>query len=160
MVIRTDKENPEQSGFFIFRGKVRMRNGITLRFEGGKNKHTGEKWFYDTIFTYDDEKQAIDLSDGDCDSSAGDLEEWCFVKYKDIPAVIKLFGSLFGNFNGGFTAEQQKFHDGIENPDVREVFPYMLEYCTKHGGSMDSFMNLLKENGIEYEYSAYRSSGL
>lgn len=54
-----------------------MDKSFVLRKTKGANNDT--IWFYDTIFTIHEETQEIDLSEGDCDSSAGDLEEWGFV---------------------------------------------------------------------------------
>ena len=66
-----------------------MDKSFVLRKTKGANNDT--IWFYDTIFTIHEETQEIDLSEGDCDSSAGDLEEWDFVSFENISKVNSLF---------------------------------------------------------------------
>ena len=124
---------------------------ITLR------RESHPKGCYDTEFSYEDYKETFTLSDADLDSGAGDLEEWCVVKYSKIPAVIKLLNSKYGSFTGTYTENQKKFFDDIKNKEVKDSFPYILNYCENHNGSMLSFEKLLDENNIDYSHSAYRS---
>ena len=135
-----------------------MYNSIRLRIERGSNQNTN--WFYDTIFTDHPLEMKIDLSDGDCDSKAGDLEEWVFVAYKHIPEVNKLFESKYPDAKDfDFSDEQQSFYNEIQNPDVKQLFKFLCIYCTQDHGSMSSFQKLLDANKIENEYSCYRDSG-
>ena len=135
-----------------------MDHSIRLRIERGSNENTN--WFYDTIFSDNPLEQKINLSDGDCDSNAGDLEEWVFVTYEHIPEVNKLFESKYPDakdFN--FSDEQQRFYNEIKNQNVKQLFRFLCIYCTQDHGNMSSFGKLLEENKIENEYSCYRDSG-
>lgn len=124
---------------------------ITLR----REKHPNG--CYDTEFSYQDYNNTFTLSDGDLDSGAGDLEEWCVVDYSEIPNVIKLLDSKFGLSDDDYTDEQKEYFDNIKNEDVKKLFPYIVGYCEKHNGSMSNFEDLLKENSIVFSHSAYRS---
>lgn len=129
-----------------------MKQEITLRY----TKDNG--YSYDTIFSVDDEKKTICLSDGDNDSSAGDLEEWDFVNYEDIPKVTELLKTLYSEKSTDtFSKKQKEFYNQIENADVKALFPLIVNYCEKENGSMHSFRELLDENKIKNDYSAYRS---
>jgi hypothetical protein len=128
-----------------------MDTTITLR----RSKHPNG--CYDTEFSYQDYDTTFTLSDGDLDSSAGDLEQWCVVEYSEIPKVIKLLDSKFGLSDGDYTDDQKKYFDEIKNEDVKKLFPYIVDYCEKHNGSMNRFEQLLKEHNIEFDHSAYRS---
>lgn len=135
-----------------------MDNSIRLRIERGSNENTN--WFYDTIFSDNLLEQKINLSDGDCDSKVGDLEEWVFVTYEHIPEVNRLFESKYSDAKDFvFSDEQQHFYNEIKNPDVKQLFRFLCIYCTLDHGSMSSFRELLDENKIENEYSCYRDSG-
>ncbi|MBO4858451.1 MAG: hypothetical protein J5527_08045 [Treponema sp.] len=135
-----------------------MYNSIRLRIERVSNENTN--WFYDTIFTDHPLEQKIDLSDGDCDSKAGDLEEWVFVTYEYIPEVNKLFESKYPDAkNFIFSDEQQNFYYEIKNSNVKQLFRFLCIYCTQDHGNMSSFKELLDENKIKNEYSCYRDSG-
>lgn len=135
-----------------------MYNSIRLRIERGSGKNTN--WFYDTIFTDHTLEKKIDLSDGDCDSKAGDFEEWVFVTYEHIPEVNKLFELKYPEANTFiFSDEQKTFYNEIQNPDVKQLFRFLCIYCTQDRGSMSSFKELLDENKIQNQYSCYRDSG-
>ena len=132
--------------------------GMSFRFKIERGSSGEKHWFYDTIFTIHEVEKKIDLSDGDCDSSAGDLEEWDFVTYENIPAVNVLFENKYPDYkNFVLTDEQKEFYNQIKNPDVRKLFIFLCIYCTKDKGTMSSFMELLDDNNIENQYSAYRS---
>ena len=116
--------------------------------------------FYDTIFTDHPLEKKIDLSDGDCDSSAGDLEKWVFVTYEHVQEVNKLFEAKYPEAEEFLLTEEQKdFYYGLKNPDVKQLFRFLCIYCTQDHGSMSSFRELLDENNIENESSCYRDSG-
>lgn len=135
-----------------------MNESFVFKISKGSNNET--EWFYDTIFTIHEESQEIDLSDGDCDSSAGDLEEWDFVSFYNIPKVNALFEKMYSNINELiFTDEQKEFYDKIKHKDVKNLFKYLCMYCVNEKGNMASFRQLLDDNNIDNEYSAYRSSG-
>ena len=135
-----------------------MPKSFRFKIERGTNgKH---HWFTDTIFTIREAEKKIDLSDGDCDSTTGDLEEWDFVTYENIPAVNALFETKYPDYQTyPLTQDQQTFHNQIKNPDVQKLFVFLCIYCTKDKGSMSSFKAFLDDNKIENEYSAYRDSG-
>ena len=135
-----------------------MNESFVFKISKGSNNET--EWFYDTIFTIHEESQEIDLSDGDCDSSAGDLEEWDFVSFYNIPKVNVLFEKMYPNINELiFTNEQKDFYDKIKHEDIKILFKYLCMYCVNEKGNMSSFRQLLDDNNIDNEYSAYRSSG-
>ncbi len=134
-----------------------MNESFVFKISKGSNNETG--WFYDTIFTIHEESQEIDLSDGDCDSSAGDLEEWDFVDFKNIPKVSALFEKMYPNINELIlTKEQKEFYDKIKNENVKILYKYLCMYCVNDKGNMSSFKQLLDDENIENKYSAYRSS--
>lgn len=128
-----------------------MDTTIRLRYK----KH--QNGCYDTEFSYQDIDNTFTLSDGDLDSIIGDLEQWCVVKYSEIPNVIKLLDSKFALSDDDYTDEQKKYFDEIKNEDVKKLFPYIVDYCEKHNGTMSNFEDLLKENNITFSHSAYRS---
>lgn len=131
----------------------------SFRFKIERDSNGECRWFYDTIFTIHEAEKKIDLSDGDCDSSTGDLEEWVFVTYENIPTVNALFESKYPEYqNYALTQDQQIFQNQIKNPEVQKLFVFLCIYCTKDKGTMTTFMQLLDDNKIENEYSAYRSS--
>ena len=135
-----------------------MDKSFVFKISKGTNNET--IWFYDTIFTIHEENQEIDLSDGDCDSSVGDLEEWDFVSFENIPKVNSLFAKKYPNFsNFNLSDEQKAFYETIKHEAVKELFTYLCIYCVNDKGNMSSFRQLLDENGIENNYSVYRSSG-
>lgn len=58
-----------------------------------------------------------------------------------------------------FLSEEQKaFYNKIKNKDVKQLFLYLVCFCSNDKGSMSSFMELLDENNIKNEYSKYFSS--
>ena len=134
-----------------------MEKSFRLRIE--RSSTTKTSWFYDTIFTIHENEKRIDLSDGDCDSHGGDLEEWVFVDYETIPQVNELFKNKYPDITDIFLSDEQKeFYKTIKNNDVKQLFVYLVCFCTKDNGSMSSFKELLDDNNIKNEYSAYRSS--
>ena len=134
-----------------------MEKSFRLRIERGSSSKTN--WFYDTIFTIHENEKRIDVSDGDCDSHGGDVEEWDFVDYETIPHVNELFKDKYPNLTEDFLSdEQKKFYDEIGNKDVKQLFLYLVCFCTNDKGSMSSFKELLDENNIKNEYSKYFSS--
>ncbi len=134
-----------------------MKKSIRLNIEHGSNSET--TWFYDTIFTIHEDERKIDLSDGDCDSRSGDLEEWVYVDYETIPQVNALLKNKYPEFTvKSISNEQKKFYKAIKNNDVKQLFLYLVFFCTNDKGSMSSFKELLDKNNIKNEYSAYRSS--
>lgn len=120
----------------------------------------GEKWAYDTIFTVHNEDRTIDLSDGDLDSSSGDLEEWDSVDFDTIPQVNELLSKMIKpKTEIELNKEEKDFFARIDNPDVKKLFLLLLVYCNEENkGSMANFRKLLDENNIKNNYSAYRSS--
>ena len=135
-----------------------MDKSFVLRKTKGANNDI--IWFYDTIFTIHEETQEIDLSEGDCDSSAGDLEEWDFVSFENISKVNSLFAKKYPNLsNLKLSDEQKAFYDKIKHVEVKQLFIYLCIYCRNDNGNMSSFKQLLDKNNIENKYSAYRSSG-
>ena len=132
-------------------------NSFRLRIERGSSSETN--WFYDTIFTIHEDEKKIDLSDGDCDSHGGDVEEWDYVDYETIPQVNELFKKKYPDITEDFLSEEQKaFYNKIKNKDVKQLFLYLVCFCSNDKGSMSSFMELLDENNIKNEYSKYFSS--
>lgn len=134
-----------------------MENSFRLRIERGSSSETN--WSYDTIFTIHEDEKRIDLSDGDCDSHGGDVEEWDYVDYATIPQVNELFRKKYPDITEDFLSEEQKaFYNKIKNKDVKQLFLYLVCFCTNDKGSMSKFMELLDENNIKNQYSKYFSS--
>lgn len=132
-------------------------NSFRFRIERGSSSETN--WSYDTIFTIHEDEKKIDLSDGDCDSHGGDVEEWDYVDYATIPQVNELFRKKYPDITEDFLSEEQKaFYNKIKNKDVKQLFLYLVCFCSNDKGSMSSFMELLDENNIKNEYSKYFSS--
>ena len=132
-------------------------NSFRLRIERGSSSNTN--WSYDTIFTIHEDEKRIDVSDGDCDSHGGDVEEWDYVDYETIPQVNELFKKKYPDITEDFLSEEQKaFYNKIKNKDEKQLFLYLVCFCSNDKGSMSSFMELLDENNIKNEYSKYFSS--
>ena len=132
-------------------------NSFRLRIERGSSSETN--WSYDTIFTIHEDEEKIDLSDGDCDSHGRDVEEWDYVDYATIPQVNELFRKKYPDITEDFLSEEQKaFYNKIKNKDVKQLFLYLVCFCSNDKGSMSKFMELLDENNIKNEYSKYFSS--
>ena len=132
-------------------------NSFRLRIKRGSSSETN--WSYDTIFTIHEDEKRIDVSDGDCDSHGVDVEEWDYVDYETIPQVNELFRKKYPDITEDFLSEEQKaFYNKIKNKDVKQLFLYLVCFCTNDKGSMSSFKELLDENNIKNEYSKYFSS--
>ena len=134
-----------------------MNKSFVFKINRGSNNDSN--WFSDTIFTIHEDNKEIDLSDGDCDSSAGDLEEWVFVSFNNITKVNSLFEKKYASYKKfSLSKEQIHFYNEIKNEDIRKLFVFLCIYCNKENGNMTSFKKLLDDNNIENKYSAYRSS--
>ena len=134
-----------------------MDKSFVFKIHRDSNNETN--WFYDTIFTINEDTKEIDLSDGDCDSVSGDLEEWVFVSFDNINKVNTLFEKMYPSYHDiSFSKEQKKFYNKIKIENVRKLFAFLCIYCVKENGNMSSFKKLLDDNNIENRYSAYRSS--
>ena len=132
-------------------------NSFRLRIERGSSSKTN--WSYDTIFTIHEDEKRIDVSDGDCDSHGGDVEEWDYVDYETIPQVNELFRKKYPDITEDFLSEEQKaFYNKIKNKDVKQLFLYLVCFCTNDKGSMSKFMELLDEHNIKNQYGKYFSS--
>ena len=133
-----------------------VEKSFRLRIERGSSSEAN--WSYDTIFTIHENEKRIDLSDGDCDPHGGDVEEWDYVDYETIPQVNELFKKKYPDITEDFLSEEQKaFYNKIKNKDVKQLFLYLVCFCSNDKGSMSSFMELLDENNIKNEYSKYFS---
>ena len=78
-----------------------VEKSFRLRIERGSSSEAN--WSYDTIFTIHEDEKKIDLSDGDCDSHGGDVEEWDYVDYETIPQVNELFKKKISRYNRRFS---------------------------------------------------------
>lgn len=124
------------------------------RFENGEHR-----WVTNCGFCDEPENNRFYLSEGDWDGNAGDLDEWLFFSYEQVPDLTKLLTDKYPFWkNYELSEDAIKFKEGIQKKEIKDVFTMIYLYCIKDNGSMNSFKKLLGENNIKSEYSCYRSS--
>lgn len=125
------------------------------------DKHQGEahSWIIVTSFGYEPKEERFYLSDGDWDGGSGDLDQWVHVSFKNAKELINLLTSMFPDWEQHVLCEKAAdYVSTISEDEIKQVFLLLDIYCSENGNSMEDFKKLLEKEGIQFEYSAYRSS--
>ncbi|MCF0242323.1 MAG: hypothetical protein HUK25_06770 [Treponema sp.] len=128
-------------------------------FKYDKNENAGHYWSVTTEFCDEPEKKQFYLSAGDWDGVAGDLDEWAIVSYEQKQEVFDFFVKKYPDWKSHELEEDAvQFRERISTEEMKNIFSLLYIYCMEEKGDMHSFLELMKENKIKCEYSAYRSS--
>lgn len=131
----------------------------TFYFKFDRNENGNHRWVTNCGFCDEPEKNQFYLTAGDWDGCAGELDEWLFIGYDQISALKCLLSDKYPNFhNIELPEEACQFRNEILNAELKEFFLHLYVYFIEYKKGFSSFRELLENNGIESNYSAYRSS--
>lgn len=127
-----------------------------LYFEDHPKTDDLDAWFHLDDLEFSDSTKEVIYSSGDYD----DVDH-TYIEYDYLKQAIEMFSKKYKDITITLNENEQKFSDTLKNDDERSIFKYILYYNNKDHGTVIGLQELLKENGIPYQYGGewYKSFG-